>query len=183
VRTSWVRAVSGSVPENVNNGLKAITSMKLSAAEKHRRQVERIAHRLSAMSPQNRINDVAKAFQRLVRMLQADKHGNCTCVTCGKVTRWDAADMNAGHFVSRSRHATVFHFINCHPQCAACNKHKAGNASRYEEYMVAKHGREVVDELKICGEQKLRWTCEQLAEKKIQFLDMQKDALRRLPVK
>jgi hypothetical protein len=157
--------------------------VKLTAAEKHRRQVERIAHRLSAMSPQNRINDVARAFQRVVRMLEADKHGNCTCVTCGKVLPWNDAGMNSGHFVSRSRHATVFHFINCHPQCASCNDHKGGNAARYEEYMVAKYGREVVDELKICGEQKLRWTCEELAEKKIQFLDMQKDALKRLPVK
>ena len=157
--------------------------MKLTAAEKHRRQVERIANRLAALSPTKRVNDVAKAFQRLVRMLEADKHGNCHCVTCGKVLPWSDPGMNSGHFVSRSRHATVFHFINCHPQCAACNDHKGGNAARYEEYMVAKYGREVVDELKICGEQKLRWTCEELAEKKIQFLDMQKDAARRLPVK
>jgi len=157
--------------------------MKRTAAEKHRRQVERIANRLAAMAPQNRINDVAKAFQRLVRMLEADSNGNCTCVTCGKVKRWDAADMNAGHFVSRSRHATVFHFINCHPQCAACNKHKAGNAARYEAYMLGRYGRNVVDELKICGEQKLKWTCEQLAERKIQFLERQKKELKRLPVK
>ena len=157
--------------------------MKLSAADKRRNKVERIANRLAAMAPQNRINDVARAFQRLVRMREADSAGNCTCVTCGKVTRWDASDMNAGHFVSRSRHATVFHFINCHPQCAACNDHKGGNAARYEEYMVATFGREVVDKLKICGEQKLKWTCEELAEKKIQFLDMQKNAMGRLPVK
>jgi hypothetical protein len=155
--------------------------VKLSEADKRRNKVERIANRLAAMSPQNRINDVAKAFQRLVRMLEADKHGNCECVTCGKVLPWNDAGMNSGHFVSRSRHATVFHFINCHPQCASCNDHKGGNAARYEEYMVARFGREVVDELKICGEQKLRWTCEELAEKKIQFLDMQKDALKHLP--
>jgi hypothetical protein len=157
--------------------------VKLSEAEKRRNKVERIANRLAAMSPQNRINDVARAFQRLVRMLEADENGNCQCVTCGKVLPWNDAGMNAGHFVSRSRHATVFHFVNCHPQCASCNDHKGGNAARYEEYMVAKYGREVVDELKICGEQKLKWTCEELAEKKIQFLDMQKDALKRLPRK
>jgi hypothetical protein len=157
--------------------------MKLTEAEKRQNKVERIANRLAAMSPQNRINDVARAFQRLVRMLEADKHGNCQCVTCRKVLPWNDSGMNAGHFVSRSRHATVFHFTNCHPQCAACNDHKGGNAARYEEYMVAKFGREVVDELKICGEQKLKWTCEELAEKKIQFLDMQKDAMSKLPVR
>jgi hypothetical protein len=157
--------------------------MKLTAAEKRRNKVEKMATRLAAMAPQNRINDVARAFQRLVRMLEADKHGNCQCVTCSKVLPWNDAGMNAGHFVSRSRHATVFHFINCHPQCASCNDHKGGNAARYEEYMVAKYGKEAVDDLKVCSEQKLKWTCEQLAEKKIQFLDMQKDALKRLPVK
>jgi hypothetical protein len=157
--------------------------MKLTAAEKRRNKVEKMANRLAAMAPQNRINDVARAFQRLVRMLEADERGNCQCVTCGKVLPWNDSGMNAGHFVSRARHATVFHFINCHPQCASCNDHKGGNAARYEEYMVATFGREVVDELKICGEQKLKWTCEQLAEKKIQFLERQKDALKRLPVK
>ena len=146
--------------------------MKLTAAEKHANKVQRIANRLAAMSPQNRINDVARVFQRLVRMLHADKHGNCTCCTCGKVLPWNDAGMNAGHFVSRSRHATVFHFINCHPQCAACNDHKGGNAAKYEQYMIATYGSEVVSDLQICAEQTLKWTCEELAEKKIQLLEM-----------
>jgi hypothetical protein len=145
---------------------------KLTAAEKHANKVERIAIRLAAMSPQNRINDVAKVFQKLVRIFHADDHGHCTCCTCGKVLKWNDSAMNAGHFVSRSRHATVFHFTNCHPQCAACNDHKGGNAARYEEFMVAKYSREVVDELKICGEHKLKWTCEELAEKKIQLMEL-----------
>jgi hypothetical protein len=91
--------------------------MKLTAAQKHANKVDRIANRLAAMAPQNRINDVAKVFQRLVRMLESDANGNCSCVTCGKVLPWNDSAMNAGHFISRSRHATVFHFINCHPQC------------------------------------------------------------------
>lgn len=158
-----------------------MASMKLSEDDKRRNKIDRIANRLAAMSPQNRINDVAKPFQRLVRMLEADQHGNCKCVTCEKVLPWNDPGMNAGHFVSRSRHSTVFHFINCHPQCASCNDHKGGNAARYEEYMVAKYGNEVVSDLKICGEQKLKWTCEQLAEKKIQFLDMARSVQKRLP--
>lgn len=146
--------------------------MKLTAAEKHANKVQRIANRLAAMSPQNRINDVARVFQRLVRMLHADENGNCTCVTCGKVLPWNDSGMNAGHYVSRSRHATVFHFINCHPQCASCNDHKGGNAAKYEQFMLSKYGSERVSDLQICAEQKLRWTCEELAEKKIQLLEM-----------
>ncbi len=146
--------------------------MKLTAAEKHANKVQRIANRLAAMSPQNRINDVARVFQRLVRMLHADKNGNCTCVTCGKVLPWNDSGMNAGHYVSRSRHATVFHFINCHPQCASCNAHKGGNTAKYEQFMLSKYGSERVSDLQICAEQKLRWTCEQLAEKKIELMEL-----------
>ena len=150
--------------------------MKLTAAEKHANKVHRIANRLAAMSPQNRINDVARVFQRLVRMLEADKQGNCTCVTCGKVLPWNDSGMNAGHFISRSRHATVFHFMNCHPQCASCNDHKGGNAARYENYMVHKYGIEAVSDLITCAEQKLKWTCEELAEKKIQLMEIARKA-------
>lgn len=151
-----------------------VVQVALTAAQKHANKVERIANRLAAMSPQNRINDVAREFQRLVRMLHADESGNCTCCTCGKVLPWNDSGMNAGHFVSRSRHATVFHHINCHPQCASCNdpKRKGNKSAEYERYMIATYGSEVVSDLKICGEQKLKWTCEQLAEKKIQLMEM-----------
>ena len=154
--------------------------MALTAAQKHANKVERIANRLAAMSPQNRINDVAKEFQRLVRMLHADDSGNCTCATCGKVLPWNDSGMNAGHFVSRSRHATVFHHINYHPQCASCNDHKGGNAAKYEQFMIEKYGSEVVSDLKSCGEQKLKWTCEQLAEKKIQLMEAVRKEAKRL---
>ncbi len=159
--------------------------MKLTEAEKRRNKVERIANRLAAMSPQNRINDVAKVFQRIVRMEHADKHGNCKCITCGKVLPWNDPAMNSGHFISRTKHATVFHFINCHPQCAACNdpKRKGNKSAEYERYMIATYGSEVVSDLMICAEQKIRWTCEELAEKKIQLLLMERDALKKMQVR
>lgn len=156
--------------------------MKLTPSEKHRNKVERIANRLAALSPQNRINDVAKVFQRLVRIEHADKHGNCKCVTCGKVLPWNDSAMNAGHFISRSKHATVFHFVNCHPQCASCNdpKRRGNKSAEYERYMIATYGSDVVSDLLICSEQKLKWTCEELAEKKIQLLLMEKEAMQKL---
>nr|DAK61511.1 MAG TPA: NinG recombination protein [Caudoviricetes sp.] len=134
------------------------------------------------MSPQNRINDVARVFQAIVRMKAADDHGNVTCCTCGKIRKWNASDMNAGHFISRSRHATVFHFTNCHPQCAACNdpKRKGNKSAEYERFMLTKYGEDVVAGLKASAEEPLKWTCEQLAEKKIQLLAMEKKIRTRL---
>jgi hypothetical protein len=149
---------------------------KLSEAEKHARKVEKIAQRLRAMSPGNQINDVATVFQRVVRMSSADEFGMCHCVTCGALYRWNDLRMNAGHFVSRKCRTTIFLFINCHPQCVNCNKHLGGNAAEYERFMVAKYGQQAVDDLKQLSRESIRWTCEELAEKKIQFLQMERKA-------
>jgi hypothetical protein len=149
---------------------------KKTEAEKHASKVAKIADRLRAMSPGNQINDVAKVFQKLVRMQSADEYGMCQCVTCDARYPWNDLRINAGHFVSRKCRTTIFLHINCHPQCANCNKHLGGNAAEYERYMVATFGREVVDDLKSTSRESIRWTCEELAEKKIQFLAMAKKA-------
>jgi hypothetical protein len=55
-----------------------------------------------------------------------------------------------------------------------CNKHLGGNAAEYERYMIAKYGQEAVDDLKVISWASIKWTCEELAEKKIQFLEMER---------
>ena len=150
--------------------------MKKTEAEKHTSKVAKIAERLRAMSPGNQINDVAKVFQKLVRMLGADKHGMCTCCTCGIQYKWNDLRINAGHFVSRKCRTTIFLYTNCHPQCVNCNKHLGGNAAEYERFMVAKFGQSVVSDLKELSTDSIKWTCEELAEKKIQFLEMARKA-------
>lgn len=154
--------------------------MKLTAAQKHANKVAKIAERLRAMSPGNQINDVARVFQKMVRMKAADEHGMCKCVTCGDRYRWNDLRMNAGHFVSRKCRTTIFMEVNCHPQCVKCNKHLGGNAAEYERYMVDRFGRDVVDGLKAESRDSIRWTCEELAEKKIQLMEMARKAEERL---
>jgi hypothetical protein len=149
---------------------------KKTDAEKHVSKVAKIADRLRAMSPGNQINDVARVFQKLVRMLSADEYGMCQCVTCDARHRWNDLRMNAGHFVSRKCRTTIFLFVNCHPQCVNCNKHLGGNAAEYERFMMAKYGQEAVDDLKGLSRESIKWTCEGLAEKKIQFLEMERKA-------
>jgi hypothetical protein len=142
--------------------------------EKHACKVAKIADRLRAMSPGNQINDVARVFQKLVRMLSADEHGMCKCCTCGTRYKWNDLRMNAGHFVSRKCRTTIFMFVNCHPQCVNCNKHLGGNAAEYERFMIATYGQTSVDDLKVISRESIKWTCEELAEKKIQFLEMER---------
>jgi hypothetical protein len=57
-----------------------------------------------------------------------------------------------------------------------CNKHLGGNAAEYERFMVAKYGRAVVLDLKELSTESIKWTCEELAEKKIQFMAMARTA-------
>lgn len=152
---------------------------KLTPAQKHANKVAKIAQRLRAMSPGNQINDVATVFQKLVRMQSADDEGMCKCVTCDARYPWNDLRINAGHFVSRKCRTTIFMRINCHPQCANCNKHLGGNAAEYERYMVATFGQKVVDDLKAESRESIKWTCEQLAEKKIQLMEaVRKEATR-----
>ncbi len=155
--------------------------MKLTAAQKHANKVAKIAERLRAMSPGNQINDVAKVFQKLVRMKAADDFGMCSCVTCGAYYPWNSLQMNAGHFVSRKCRTTIFMEVNCHPQCVKCNKHLGGNAAEYERYMVKRFGRDVVDGLKQESRDSIKWTCEELAEKKIQLMEQVRKESERLP--
>jgi hypothetical protein len=158
--------------------------MKLTAAEKRKNKVEKMATRLAAMAPQNRINDVAKVFQKIVRIRAADKTGHVRCVTCGKERLWNDPDMNAGHYISKTRHATAFHFTNCHPQCAACNdrKRRGNKSAEYERYMLERFGEEVVADLKRCAAETVKWTCEELAEKKIQLGEMLKKTMSDRPM-
>ena len=154
--------------------------MRLTDAQKHANKVAKIAERLRAMSPGNQINDVATVFQKLVRMQSADAFGMCKCVTCDAQYPWNDLRINAGHFVSRKCRTTIFMFVNCHPQCVNCNKHLGGNAAVYERFMVEKYGQEAVDDLKTLSRESIKWTCEQLAEKKIQFLELVRKESKRL---
>ncbi len=153
---------------------------KLTDAEKHAAKVAKIAYRLRALSPGKQINDVARVFQKVVRMRSADDDGMCQCVTCGKRYRWNDRNINAGHFVSRKSKSTVFMFINCHPQCVHCNDHLGGNPAEYERFMIDKYGQEKVDELKVLGREVLKWSPEDLAQKKVIFLEMMRNAAKNL---
>lgn len=64
-----------------------------------------------------------------VRSTNADKHGNATCYTCGKVAPWKT--LQCGHFVSRNNSATRYDLDNLRVQCAGCNVWGRG---RYDVY-------------------------------------------------
>lgn len=73
----------------------------------------------------------------------------CKCVTCSTIKIWPR--MDAGHFIprgSRGQSGVYFHEKNIHCQCSDCNGFKEGNTLAYLDFMVAKYGQSVVDELR-----------------------------------
>lgn len=81
-------------------------------------------------------------FSRYVRLSAADDNGYCTCVTCGKVERWQ--DMDAAHFIPRQHLATRFLIMNVNCCCFSCNRLKHGNLKRYELYLHTHYGPDTV---------------------------------------
>lgn len=154
--------------------------MTLTEAEKHERKKEAMVWRLKAMSPGNQINDVAAAFQKLVKMRHADEFGMCTCFTCDAAYPWNDKRMNAGHFVGRQYRVTVFDERNCHPQCVFCNSHRNGNLSVYHERMVKKYGPLVVEQLTSSKQESRKWSADELAELKIKLMAQIRQEAKRL---
>ncbi len=71
-------------------------------------------------------------FSRYIRMrgsffLGSEPHNRC--MSCGQVKR--VAELQNGHFASRSHNSTRFDEENCFPQCYVCNIIKKGNYSAF----------------------------------------------------
>lgn len=70
------------------------------------------------------------AYSIYVRKSHADEYGMVACWTCGKKTYWEKEGMQAGHFQTRNKYSTRWHYeeiggkvvtLNCKPQCGGCN--------------------------------------------------------------
>lgn len=85
-------------------------------------------------------------FSKMRRLEESDWRGNCICVTCGEVMPWKQIQL--GHFIAGRRSNLLFNRLNSNPQCYRCNVLLSGNMVEYYEFMLRKHGKEVIDHLK-----------------------------------
>lgn len=111
---------------------------------------------------------VAPAFQRMIRaeagadprhfvtavvdgtIQQVErKLGQCACVTCGKVLRWDSGilGMHCGHFLGSRRNSILLEESNCAPQCHSCNYYPTGAPEAFRLWMLKVRGHEVIERL------------------------------------
>lgn len=83
--------------------------------------------------------------QKVVNAYVLARDAGKPCISCGC---WDAFAFDAGHYLSRgARPELRFDLMNIHKQCAACNRHKGGNATQARLGIVARYGLAEVERL------------------------------------
>ena len=142
--------------------------MALSAEERAARKRERMLHTLECVGLVKARNLVCKELQKLVRLEAIEEDGLVSCVTCD--WRGDYRDCHAGHFIPRTHPVTQFDRRNLSVQCVSCNVFLSANLAKYEEYMLATHGADVVEELKRLKREAKVWTRDELVDLKIEYM-------------
>ena len=84
-------------------------------------------------------------FSQYIRLSNTDKHGYCTCVTCGKKYFWK--QIQAGHFMSRKHYSTRWVETNVQVQCPKCNLFGQGEQYTFGKNLDKKYGKGTADKL------------------------------------
>lgn len=85
-------------------------------------------------------------FSRFIRLRDADQYGIATCCTCGRSKPWK--QLQAGHYITRAREATLFDERNVHAQCAGCNKWQGGRPLDYEVFLDRRYGEGTAEQIR-----------------------------------
>lgn len=73
--------------------------------------------------------ELDKIFSLYIRRKYADKNGEASCYTCGKIYKWQ--ELQCGHFVSRQHLATRYDERNVRPQDIGCNIFGGGRVATF----------------------------------------------------
>jgi len=90
------------------------------------------------------VKELDSAFSKFIRNRDSDGE-LCTCATCG--VQKPIKEMQAGHFMSRSKYSTRWDESNVHAQCAGCNMWKQGRQYEMSIYIDQKYHPGKADEL------------------------------------
>ena len=165
--------------------------MPLTKKEKYDRRIGRLVESLLKIDGRlavdgrhakaKAINEVAKHFQRLVRLRQADRNGFVWCILCETKRPYNHGGIDAGHFYPRGKHSrTIFWDMNCHPCCVRCNQYSSGNLRAYSEWMQHTYPKDMLDCLAANAAMSHKWEYHELAELKALYLDQIKFELKRI---
>lgn len=118
------------------------------AAEKREKESQRKHKEKLKEVRRNPRAEALKAAQLLARVSRADDDGNCTCVTCGHVGKWNDG-FDGGHYIAKGGCSYwMLDPRNIWPQCKSCNGNgmKYGNKEAvYTLFMIDTFGRDFVN--------------------------------------
>lgn len=108
-------------------------------------------------------------FSKYIRLRDSLKtFGNkeqCFCITCGTVRpTWGVGCIQAGHFIPGRGSAVLFEEEQVNGQCYVCNFRLKGNWVEYERVMIARHGREKVEKMKLMAKENRKYTIQDYVE-------------------
>ena len=107
------------------------------------------------------IRKADQAFSQYIRQKNA-VDSIAVCVTCGIAKPWK--EMQAGHFVSRSKHALRYDERNVHVQCYRCNVPLKGNYPSYALFLQKKYGNNILESLLAESQVIRKWSVVELEE-------------------
>lgn len=95
----------------------------------------------------NLVKKLDKVFSLYIRLRDAMPSGYVRCISCGHIKLF--ADVDCGHFHSRTHMATRFDEENCHAECRYCNRFSADHLIAYEKNLITKIGQNRVNLLNV----------------------------------
>lgn len=113
------------------------------------------------MSLQEKIDRVWRVFSKFIRLRDSVEE-YCPCISCGRPFHWKKCD--AGHFISRKHHNTLFNEQNTNAQCIECNREDNGNETGYKVGIMIKYDLGIIEELTRLGHMTKKYTEEELNE-------------------
>jgi hypothetical protein len=101
---------------------------------------------MASLTPaEKRLDVVFSKFIRLrdTKVTQGTRWGKCC--TCGALKPY--AQLDAGHYISRSGKCTRWDPENVHAQCSSCNRFGGGCHDEYALFLQRKYGKTILEDL------------------------------------
>lgn len=162
--------------------------MPLSPEVKAERARARMLDKAKCFSTGTYARKVAAIFQRMIRaeagadlrkyvmavvngtLQQVErKLGQCVCITCGRVMRWEGKHIHTGHFLASRRNSILFEETNVAPQCAHCNAYQGGMPQEYRHWMRMTIGPEEIERLERLKTESRSFGLEELVDMRIAY--------------
>lgn len=77
-------------------------------------------------------------FSMFIRLRDSGPDGYGQCCTCPRNAHWRT--MDAGHYITRAKEATLFDEHNVSLQCKGCNRFQGGKPLEHEQHIIRKYG-------------------------------------------